>query len=90
MLTDKDRRLCRWHTLPAIPVVRTIQREVAARQGALFFDWFALFESECGADRWFRQGLAQKDRVHFKQAGYWLAADKLYARLMAGYPPPKR
>lgn len=90
MLADKDRRLCRWHTLPAIPVVRTIQREVAARQGALFYDWFALFESECGADRWFRQGLAHKDRVHFKQDGYWRAADQLYARLMAGYPPPKR
>ena len=90
LLADKDRRLCRWHTLPAIPVVRAIQRDVAARQGALFFDWFALFESECGADRWFRQGLAHKDRVHFKQAGYWLAADKLHARLMAGYPPPKR
>ena len=90
MLADQDRRLCRWHTLPAIPVVRAIQREVAARQGVLFFDWFALFETECGADRWYRRGLAQKDRVHLTGQGYWLAADKLYARLMAGYPPPKR
>lgn len=90
MLADKDRRLCRWHTPPAIPVVRALQREVAARQGALFYDWFALFETECGADRWFRQGLAHKDRVHFKQDGYWRAADQLYARLLAGYPPPKR
>ena len=85
-----DRRLCRWHTPPAIPIVRAIQREVAARQGALFYDWFALFETECGADRWFRLGLAQKDRVHFKQDGYWRAADQLHTRLMAGYPPPKR
>ncbi len=90
MLADKDRRLCRWHTLPAISVVRAIQRDVAALQGVLFFDWFALFETECGADRWYRQGLAHKDRVHFTRQGYWFAADKLYARLMAGYPPPKR
>ena len=90
MLADKDRRLCRWHTLPAIPVVRTVQREVAARTGALFFDWFEMFEGECGADRWYGRGLAQKDRVHFKQAGYWLAADKLHARLLAGYTPSKR
>ena len=90
MLADKDRRLCRWHTLPAIPVVRTVQREVAARTGALFFDWFEMFEGECGADRWYGRGLAQKDRVHFKQAGYWLAADKLHARLLAGYTSSKR
>ena len=90
MLGDKDRRLCRWHTPPAIPVVRAIQREVAARQGALFFDWFQLFEIECGADRWFRQGLAHKDRVHFKQDGYWRAADQLHTRLMAGYSPQRR
>ena len=90
MMSDKDRRLCRWHTLPAIPVVRAIQREVAARQGALFFDWFEMFQSECGADRWYRQGLAAKDRVHFTRQGYAIAADKLYARLMAGYRQPKR
>ena len=90
MLADKDRRLCRWHTPPAIPVVRVIQREVAARQGALFFDWFAVFETECGADTWFRRGLAHKDRVHFKQDEYWRVADLLHARLLAGYPPQKR
>jgi lysophospholipase L1-like esterase len=84
MIAAEDRALCRWHTPAAFPLVRRIQRETAARHGALFFDWYELFESECGADRWFRAGLAHKDRVHFKQEGYWRAADRLYARLMAG------
>lgn len=85
LVEAKDRRLCRWHTPAAIQPVRRIQREIAARHGALYFDWFELFAGECGADRWFRDGLAHKDRVHFKQSGYWLAADRLHARLMAGY-----
>lgn len=86
MLASQDRALCRWHTPPALPLVRDIQRRVAARQGALFFDWSELFEGECGIDRWARQGLAARDRVHFRQAGYVRAADRLHERLMAGYP----
>lgn len=89
MLASQDRRLCRWHTPAAIPLVRAAQREIAARHGALFFDWFELFEGECGADRWFRRGLAHKDRVHFKQDGYWQAADRLHGRLIAGYVSAK-
>ena len=85
LLAAEDRSLCRWHTPASFPIVREIQREAAARHGALFFDWFELFDGECGADRWFRSGLAHKDRVHFKQDGYWRAADRLYTRLLAGY-----
>ena len=70
--------------------VREIQREIARRRGVLFFDWSALTERECGADRWFRQGLIGKDRVHFQKAGYWRTADALYARLLAGYRRPVR
>ena len=84
-LSAHDRRLCRWHTPAAIPLVRNLQRAAAATHGALFWDWSELFEGECGADRWFRRGLAHKDRVHFKQQGYALAAQRLYAALLAGY-----
>ncbi|MEZ5852492.1 MAG: hypothetical protein R3D68_17810 [Hyphomicrobiaceae bacterium] len=86
----EDRGLCRWHTPAALPLVREIQREIARRRGVLFFDWSALTERECGADRWFRQGLIGKDRVHFQKAGYWRTADALYARLLAGYRRPVR
>ena len=89
MLSAQDRRLCRWHTPAAFPLVRAAQREIAVRHGVLFFDWYELFEAECGADLWFRQGLAHKDRVHFKQEGYWRAADRLHARLLAGYDSPR-
>lgn len=85
LVADKDRRLCRWHTPATIAAVRRIQRAAAGRHGALFFDWFELFDGECGADRWTRRGLAHKDRVHFKAEGYALAADRLHAALLAGY-----
>lgn len=85
LIEGKDRRLCRWHTPAALLHVRRLQREAAARHQALFFDWFELFESECGADRWARRGLAHKDRVHFRPEGYARAADRLHAALLAGY-----
>jgi len=85
MLASKDRELCRWHAPPALALVRDIQARVAARQGALFFDWSELLDGACGIDRWARQGLAARDRVHFRQAGYIRVADRLYDRLMAGY-----
>lgn len=85
LIEEKDRRLCRWHTPAAIAIVQRVQREVAARHDAFFFDWGALFEGECGADRWARNGLAHKDRVHFKPEGYAVAADRLHAALLAGY-----
>ncbi len=83
---SEDRVLCRWHTPPALPLVREIQRRVAVRHGALFFDWSAMLHGECGIDRWARQGLAAKDRVHFTKAGYIRAADRLFEVLMAGSP----
>lgn len=86
LMDARDRRLCRWHTPAALPMVREIQREVAARRGVVFWDWASLFDGECGADRWTRQDLAAKDRVHFKPAGYARAADRLYEMLTASIP----
>lgn len=90
MLSSRDRELCRWHTPPALPLVREIQRRVAARLGLLFVDWSALFDGECGIDRWARQGLAAKDRVHFKEEGYTRAADALHDALLAGFAEAPR
>ena len=90
LISAQDRRLCRWHTPAAIPIVREAQRRVAARLGVLFWDWGQLFEGECGADLWARTGLAHKDRVHFKQDGYARAADRLFAALLSGYGPERQ
>lgn len=90
LIGSRDRSLCRWHTPAAIAIVREAQRRVAARAGVLFFDWGALPGGECGADRWARQGLAHKDRVHLKANGYARVAERLHAALMAGYVAPRR
>lgn len=89
LIDAKDGVLCRWHTPAAIPLVRRIQRDVAARNGAFFWDWSALLEGECGADRWARRGLASKDRVHFTSNGYALAAERFYTALVSGYVRPR-
>lgn len=90
MLASKDRALCRWHTPPALAIVREAQRRVAARHGLLFLDWSVMLDGDCGIDRWARQGLAAKDRVHFKQAGYVHVADRILDVLLDGYPAAQR
>jgi len=41
----------------------------------------------CGADRWSKMEppYGHKDRVHMRQEGYGLSADKLYDELLRGY-----
>jgi lysophospholipase L1-like esterase len=84
-LASHDRSLCRWHTPAAIDYVRRAQQQVARQLNLYFWDWSAVQGGPCGADRWARQDLGHKDRVHMKQDGYWQSADQLYAALMRGY-----
>jgi lysophospholipase L1-like esterase len=85
MLARSDRALCRWHTPASYALVRKAQRNVAARTGVYFWDWFQLQGGACGAHRWEQAGLVLGDRVHLKREGYWHSADRLYAALMRGF-----
>ncbi len=84
-LAGSDRGLCRWHTPAAIDYVRRSQQQVARQLNIYFWDWAAIQGGVCGADRWARQELAHRDRVHLRQDGYWQSADALFDSLMRGY-----
>ena len=85
LLARRDRSLCRWHTPAGIGLVRQQQRQVAARTGALFWDWSAVQGGDCGADRWAHEELGHRDRVHMMESGYARSADRLLATLMKDY-----
>ncbi len=85
LLANNDRKLCRWHTPAAVDYVRQAQQQVARQLNMYFWNWAAVQGGTCGADRWARQELAHRDRVHMRQDGYWQSADQLFAALMRGY-----
>lgn len=84
-LAGGDRALCRWHTPAAVDYVRRAQQQVARQLNVYFWDWSSVQGGACGADRWTRQELAHRDRVHMRQDGYWQSADALFENLMRGY-----
>jgi lysophospholipase L1-like esterase len=85
LLARRDRSLCRWHPPAGLAVVREQQRQVAARIGAVFWDWSAVQSGACGATHWAEQGLGHRDRVHMLEAGYARSADRLYEMLMKDF-----
>ena len=78
---------CRWAPPPNLAVVRTLQAEAAARQGAHFWDWSAVMGGACGTHRWTAADppLAYDDHVHLRTEGYHRSADALFDALMDGY-----
>jgi len=85
LLARRDRSLCRWHAPAGIALVRQQQQQIAAKTGAVFWDWSSVQGGECGANRWAHEGLGRDDRVHMTEAGYEMSADKLFDVLMQGY-----
>lgn len=74
----------------ALPVVRDVQRQVAAQQGVAFWDWYGRMGGRCSAERlasqplgWGAEPLMRGDRVHFSATGAaWIGrmlADDLLA-----------
>lgn len=50
--------------------LQNMQREVAASQHTLYWDWQAAMGGECSMKSWISQGLARSDGVHFTPSGY--------------------
>lgn len=50
--------------------LQQMQREVAASQHTLYWDWQAAMGGECSMKSWINQGLARSDGVHFTASGY--------------------
>ncbi len=89
LMAQRSRALCRWHE-PAPQIdVRAIQRQEAARQKVLFWDWSQMPSGPCGMDAWTRRNppFVHKDRVHMRPEGYAMGGDALYKELMRSYRP---
>jgi len=85
LLRSQDQRLCRWHTPAHIAHVRSLQRKIAERLGILFWDWSRVQGGPCGASRWAEQGLDFQDRVHLRDGGGRISAERLIDVLLSGY-----
>jgi len=89
LMAQRSRSLCRWHEPGPQIEVRAIQRQEAARQKVMFWDWSQMPAAPCGMDAWARRDppFAHKDRVHMRPEGYALGAEALYKELMRSYRP---
>jgi lysophospholipase L1-like esterase len=74
-----------WKPLPRMSALVAIQRKIALRSGAAFWNLFQAMGGTGSIERWQKQSLAQADRVHLTSAGYQMVAEMLYAELMSGY-----
>ncbi|NKC33827.1 GDSL-type esterase/lipase family protein [Falsiroseomonas selenitidurans] len=81
------RRGCAVTPLPALQRVRDVQRRVATRDGAGFFDWSdAVTRDPCRLPALAQADppLMRPDLVHFTNEGYRLTAERLHAHLLRG------
>ena len=64
--------------------MRDVQREIADRQGLVYWNWASIMPSECGAHRWATASpqLMAKDHVHFTIEGYKKSADQFLRTLI--------
>ncbi len=85
--TGADAGQCRWTPPSNLAVVRDLQRQASARQGAYFWDWSTVMGGACGTHRWTTANppLAHGDHVHLRSEGYRISADALFDALMDGY-----
>lgn len=74
---------CAWRTPPKLDRVRDIQRDIAQREGLVYWNWASIMPRQCGADLWASQSppLMAKDHQHFTSSGYKLSADQ-FARAL--------
>ncbi|MCK3656954.1 hypothetical protein A4G19_14925 [Pasteurellaceae bacterium Macca] len=60
-----------------LDAVQNMQKVIAKQEHTLFWSWQDAMGGRCSMNKWFNQGLAAKDRVHFTASGYRLAASQL-------------
>jgi lysophospholipase L1-like esterase len=67
--------------------IREVQRSVAAREGAYFWDWQAAMGGPCTMLRWAVTDppMAAPDHVHLFAPGYQATAEALFRAIMEGY-----
>ena len=75
---------CAWRTPPMLNQVREVQRDIAERNGLVYWNWASIMPQECGAHRWYTASpqLMAKDHVHFTLEGYKKSADQFLRTLI--------
>jgi lysophospholipase L1-like esterase len=75
---------CVWRTPARLNQIREVQRDVAKREGLIYWNWASIMPSECGAHRWFTASpaLMAKDHVHFTVEGYKRSAEQFLNTLI--------
>lgn len=68
-----------------LALIRSVQRQWAAANRWLYWDWSRVMGGRCGIARWAEQQLARTDYVHMTAQGYSLSAGALFAALMRKY-----
>jgi lysophospholipase L1-like esterase len=76
-----------WTEPPNLSPIREVQRRVAAREGAYFWDWQAAMGGPCSMLRWAATSppMAAPDHVHLFAPGYQATADALFRTIMDGF-----
>jgi lysophospholipase L1-like esterase len=76
-----------WAEPPRLAAIRDVERTVAARENAYFWDWRAAMGGQCSMLRWAATSppLAAPDHVHLFAPGYQLTAEALFRAIMEGY-----
>jgi lysophospholipase L1-like esterase len=76
-----------WTEPPRLAAVRAVQRQVAAQQGAYFWDWQAAMGGACSMLNWAATvpPYAAPDHVHLYAPGYQATAEILFRTIMEGY-----
>jgi hypothetical protein len=92
MIKSQDERLARWHAPPMLGPVRSALREVAATEGAFFWDWERMMGGPCSVHAWASATppLASPDHRMLTEAGAERSARALFLELISGYEAYRR
>lgn len=76
-----------WTIPPELNAVRDVERSVAPREGAYYWDWQGAMGGECSMLRWAaaHPPMGAPDHVHLYAPGYQATADILFRAIMDGY-----
>lgn len=73
---------------PCVPVVRDEIVQAAQKYQCAVWDLYTIMGGERSISKWYKEGLARKDRIHFSKEGYYLIGDLFTSALTDFYLTP--
>jgi len=77
-------RRSRYHNTH-VPQIGKVIHEVASEKGLAVWDYYTVMGGAKSVYQWYRNGLAQKDKLHLTRKGYQLQGQLLFEALMKAY-----